>query len=347
MMSFRGGRLAALTLPTSTAWLLTDIAEAKGRQDLYTRQGPQLLTALREAALIQSVESSNRIEGVTVASGRLRPLVIGHAKPQDRSEEEIQGYRHALNLIHTNARDLAIAPDVLKRLHATAQHGVGDAGECKRVPNDIVEFRQGAAPIVRFRPVSVADTPAAVDEMCLAYQHAVAQAEAPPLVVVAALVLDFLCIHPFRDGNGRVARLLTLLALYRHGFEVGGYISLARLIEESKADYYDRLQGSSNGWHEGRHDLTPWMNYLLGVVRRAYREFEERAGQVKSPRGAKRALVEAAIDAFPGDFTLAEIERASPGVSRDMVRRVLKDLQKAGAVACLGRGPGAPWRKKR
>jgi len=346
MMSFRGGCLEKLSLPTGIVWLLTDIAEAKGRQDLYARQAPQLLKALRETALIQSVESSNRIEGVTVASARLRPLVVGHAKPQDRPEEEIHGYRQALNLIHTNAHDLAVTPDVLRRLHGTAQHGVGDAGQWKRVENEIVELRRGAAPVVRFRPVSVADTPAAVEELCVMYRQVIAQGGAPPLVAVAGLVLDFLCVHPFRDGNGRVARLLTLLALYHHGYEVGRYVSLERLIEESKEDYYDCLRRSSDGWHDGRHDLLPWLRYFLGIVRRAYREFETRAGQVKTPRGAKTALIEASIDSFPGNFTLAELERACPGVSRDMVRRVLRELQKAERVVCLGRGPGAAWRRK-
>jgi len=346
MMSFRGGRLGKLALPAGTVWLLTDIAEAKGRQDLYARQAPQLLKALREAALIQSVESSNRIEGVTVAAARLRPLVVGRARPQDRPEEEIHGYCQALNFIHTGARELSVTPDVLKRLHRVAQHGAGDAGQWKRVENEIIEFRQGAAPIVRFRPVAVADTPAAVDELCLSYRHVLSQEGVPPLVAVSALVLDFLCIHPFRDGNGRVARLLTLLALYHHGYEVGRYISLERLVEESKDEYYETLYRSSQGWHEGQHDLFPWLNYFLGVLRRAYRGFEERAGQIKTPRGAKTALIQAGIDAFPGDFTLGDLERACPGVSRDMVRRVLRDLQKSGKVLCLGRGPGAPWRRK-
>jgi Fic family protein len=346
MMSFRDGRLAKLALSQGTVWLLTDIAEAKGRHELYAKQAPQLLKALREAALIQSVESSNRIEGVTVPPGRLRPLVVGNATPQDRSEQDIHGYRQALQLIHTSWRDLPITPQTLQRLHRLALQGAGDAGQWKRVENEIVEFRQGATPIVRFRPVSVADTPAAIDELCLSYRHAVTQADVAEVVTVAALVLDFLCVHPLRDGNGRVARLLSLLALYHHGHEVGRYISLERLIEESKDDYYETLRRSSEHWHAGQHDILPWLNYFAAVIRRAYREFEHRAGDVKTPRGAKTALVTAAIDAFPGDFTLTDIERACPGVSRDMVRRVLMGLRRLGKVACLGRGPGAAWRKK-
>jgi len=346
MMSFRGKRLQDLALPTGTVWLITDIAEAKGRQQLYTKQAPQLLRALQEVALVQSVESSNRIEGVTVAPERLVPLVVGNARPRNRSEEEIRGYRRALNMIHTDAAKLQVTPEFLQRLHETTQEGAADAGQWKQKENEIIEFREGAAPTIRFRPLSVAETPEAVKELCLSYRAVLNQQEVQPLVAVAALVFDFLCIHPFRDGNGRISRLLTLLGLYQHGFEVGRFISLERLVEESRDDYYEALRKSSEGWHEGQHDLIPWLNYFLGVLRRAYREFEQRAGEVKSPRGAKTVLVEAAIDAFPGDFTLTQLEHACPGVSRDMVRRVLRQLKKKGRVTCLGRGPSASWRIK-
>jgi len=346
MMSFRGNRLKEIALPTGSVWLISDIAEAKGRQQLYTKQAPQLLKALREMALIQSVESSNRIEGVTVAADRLIPLVVGNAKPRDRSEEEIRGYRRALHLIHTDANKLELSPEFLRQLHRTTQEGAADAGQWKKKENEIIEFRENAPPTIRFRPVSVADTPAAVEELCLSYRASLNQQEVQPLVSVAALVFDFLCIHPFRDGNGRISRLLTLLGLYQHGYEVGRFISLERLVEESRDDYYEALRKSSEGWHEGKHDLIPWLNYFLGVLRRAYHEFERRAGEVKSPRGAKTVLVETAIEGFAGEFTLAELERACPGVSRDMVRLVLRQLQKKGRVACLGRGPSAHWRRK-
>jgi Fic family protein len=345
MMSFRGP-LRDFALPTGTAWLLSDIAESKGRQDLFTKQSPQNLQVLKDTALLQSVESSNRIEGVTVEPNRLRPLVIGNAKPRDRSEEEIHGYREALNLIHTSSANLPITPATVRRLHRICQEGIGDAGKWKGIENDIIEFRPDEPPRLRFRPVSVAATPQAVEEFCLSYRHALAQRPIPPLLVSVAFVLDFLCIHPFRDGNGRVSRLLTLLLLYHHGYEVGRYISLERLIEDSREDYYESLRRSSEGWHQGRHDLLPWVNYLLATIRRAYRLLEERAGQVQSPRGAKTALIEAAIDKYPGPFTLGDLERACVGVSRDMIRKVLQALQKAGKVECLGKGRNAHWRKQ-
>jgi Fic family protein len=333
-----------LAVPMSTNWLLNDLAEAKGKQELYTRQSPQLLRALREVALVQSVESSNRIEGVTVAADRLRPLVLGRARPKDRSEQEIAGYREALHLIHTKAEHLPITPELLRRLHKLCQQGSGDAGAFKRMDNEVIELRAGAAPIVRFKCVSARATPAAIEELCLVYRHAIDQDHIPPLVAIGALLLDFLCIHPFRDGNGRVSRLLTLLALYQHGYEVGRYISLERLVEEAKEDYYAVLRQSSHCWHGGRHDLLPWLNHFLAVIRRAYAEFEQRAGEVKAPRGAKAALLQQTLEHLTGDFSVAELECRCPGISRDHLRRLLKEMKAAGQVTCLGRGPGAKWR---
>jgi Fic family protein len=344
MMTFRRS-LQEFRLPMSTVWLMNDIAESKGRQELYTKQSPQILNALRDMAMVQSVESSNRIEGVTVQPDRLRPLVLGNTRPKDRSEEEIQGYRNALRQIHSNLAALPIIPDNLRKLHRTIQEGAGDAGQWKAVDNDIIEFRPGEAPRVRFRTLPHPQTPQAVEELCLLYRHALDQQHVPALVAVASLILDFLCIHPFRDGNGRVSRLLMVLGLYHHGIEVCRYLSLERLIEDSKEDYYAVLQASSIGWHDGTHDFLPWLNYFLAIVRRAYVQFEERAGQIKSPRGAKTALIESAVGSLVGQFGLSDVERTCPGVSRDMVRRVLQKMQRDGKIECLGKGRTAKWRR--
>jgi Fic family protein len=344
MLTFRNRRLRDHTLPMSTAWLLNDIAEARGKQELFTRQSPQVLKALRDAAIIQSTESSNRIEGVTVDPHRLRPLVLGNTRPRDRSEQEVQGYRRALNEIHTRHEKLPVTADTLKHLHTLCQSASGDAGRFKRIDNEVIELVPGAAPVIRFKCVSAKETPTAVDELCLLYRHALDQDNIPPLIAIAGLVLDFLCIHPFRDGNGRVSRLLTLLALYQHGYEVGRYISLERLIEESKEDYYECLNRSSQRWHEGKHELTPWLNFFLAIIRRGYAEFENRAGQVKAPRGAKTGLILAAVEAQSGTFRVSNIQNACPGVSLDMIRQVLKNLRGT-KVECLGRGQNAQWRK--
>lgn len=278
MMSFRDHRLERMPLTNGTVWLLTDIAEATGRQEGLLARSPEVVERLRRSALIQSVESSNRIEGVEVSADRLEPLVIGDARPRDRSEEEVQGYRRALSLVHEHAAELAVTSETVRRLHRLAQEGAGDAGEWKARDNEIVEFPPGGGPpVVRFTPVSAKETPAAMDELCRWYTHSVDQRKVQPLVAVAAVVLDVLCVHPFRDGNGRVARLLGLLGLYHAGYTVGRYVSIERLIEQSKEDYYENLRRSSQGWHEGRHDLGPWLNYFLVVLRRAYVELAEKA----------------------------------------------------------------------
>jgi len=342
-MTFRDGRIGRLALPPTSVWLLGDIAESKGRQGLLVRQAPKLVESLRQNALIQSVESSNRIEGVTVPNERLQPLVLGHARPRDRSEEEIQGYRKALQLIHKDASRLVVSPKTIQRLHSLCQDGAGDAGQWKRVDNEIVELRPGEAPRIRFHALEAKRAPAAMDELCAGYQHTLEQSHVHPLVVTAALVFDLTCIHPFRDGNGRVSRLLTLLALQHHGYEVGRFVSLERIVEESREDYYRSLFESSQGWHEGRHDLLPWLHLFLSTLRRAYRELEARAEEFKKGASTKTALVEAAISAFPGSFTLRELRAACPTVSAEMVRKVLRDLRAAGRLDALGRGPGARW----
>lgn len=327
----------------SAAWLLSDIAESKGRQQFFTERAPEALRALRDRARVESVESSNRIEGIVVEPGRLQPLVLGGTRPRDRSEEEITNYRRALDLIHQSSHELEVSPSLLQRLHGMVQAGSGDAGQWKSADNDIIEHTE-AGPLIRFRPVSAVGTPDAVAELCQNYYRLVQKETMPPLVAIAGLVFDFLCIHPFRDGNGRISRLLTLLVLYQQGFEVGRYVSLERLVEESREDYYDVLQRSSENWHDGKHDPTPWLHFFLSLIRRAYRLLEDRAEQLQDARGDKTAQVELAVASFEREFSLAELVEACPGVSRDMVRHVLQGLRKAGRVEVTGQGRAARWR---
>jgi len=207
-------------------------------------------------------------------------LVLGDASPRERSEEEILGYKNALSWIHGNYEKASIEPKTLKHLHALAQEGtIGDAGEWKESQNEIIELDPEGRLEVRFQPVKPALVPSAVEELCLAYKQSIDQFEITPLLAVACLVFDFLCIHPFREANGRVSRLLTLLTLYHHGHNVGRYISLERIIEQSKENYYEALQTRSLGWHDGSHDIMPWLHYFLSTIHTAYREFEERAVQ--------------------------------------------------------------------
>ena len=331
MMSFRGNRLENIKLPLSIVWLLETLAESKGRQQLYERQSPQLLKSLKEMALIESAESSNRIEGVTVERNRLRPLVIGNTRPRDRSEEEIVGYRMALNWIHTDYSKIPVTPDTCLRLHALAQGGTsGDAGQWKKTQNDIIEIFPDGRREVRFQPLAPDLVPKSMEELCLVYRHAVDQLKVTPLLATACFVLDFLCIHPFRDGNGRISRLLTLLLCYHHGHEVGRYISFERIVEQTKEDYYETLKASSVDWHEGEHDVIPWFTYLLSVWRRAYREFEERAERQRPKRGSKTDLVEYSLGNMIGPFGIADVERLCPNVSRDTIRLVMNRWREPG-----------------
>jgi len=346
MMTLRQFASGIETIPATTSWHLADLGEARGKQELFTRQSPQKLKALRENALIESAVSSNRIEGVEADQARVPTIVFGKGQLRDRNEEEIRGYRSALELIHERGASLPVSEETIRRLHRLVRGEIWDAGNYKDEDSNIIEKLADGRRRVRFKTVTAAKTPAYMNEMIRLWKGSLRERGVHPLVLLAAMNLDFLCIHPFRDGNGRVSRLLLLLQCYQLGFEVGRYVSLERVIEENKERYYETLEQSSQGWHEGHHDPWPYVNYLLFVLKTAYAELEERAGQLKSPRGAKTALVEAAIDAFPGQFSLNELAHACPGVSRDMVRRVLRDLQKAKKIVCLGRGPGAVWQRE-
>ncbi len=347
MMSFQGTRLQDTKLPLSSVWLLETLAECKGRQQLFENQSPQLLKTLREIALIESTESSNRIEGVTVEKNRLRPLVLGNIRPRDRSEEEIIGYRLALNWIHTEHHKIPISPETCLHLHGLAQGGTsGDAGQWKTKPNDIIEIFPDGHREVRFRPLAPERVPKAMEELCLGYRHSIEQLKVTPLLASACLVLDFLSIHPFRDGNGRISRLLTLLAFYHHGYGVGRYISHERIVEQSKEDYYEALKASSTGWHNGDHDVMPLFHFLLSTWRRAYREFEERAGRQRPERGSKTELVEYALQNLIGPFGIADLERLCPNVSRDTIRLVMNRWREEGRLEILGKGRDAKWKRK-
>ncbi len=334
-----------MKLPLSAVWLMNSIAEYKGKQELYARQSPQILKTLLETALIESAESSNRIEGVTVDRTRLKPLVIGHSKPRDRSEEEVAGYRKALDLIHIKHKSLQITPETIKELHRLCRGESWDAGKWKEKDNDIIRKHPDGRVEVIFKPVKAAKTPGMMTQLCLSYEHSISQFKYPDLYAVACLVLDFLSIHPFRDGNGRVSRLLTLLALYQHGFTVGKYISLERIVEQSKETYYETLNKSSQEWHEAKHDVIPWFNYFLGTVLAAYKEFEERAANIKPARGAKTALLIKAVDDQYGEFSISDIERACPAVSRVMIKKVFLKMRKDRKIKCLGKGQSAKWER--
>jgi Fic family protein len=330
-------------LPLTTVWLVSSIMEARGKQDLWLQKRPETLTALRQQAIIQSVESSNRIEGVTIPAERLRLLLLENARPRDRSEEELAGYRKALDWIFKKAVQECLTPRIVLHLHGLAQGGhSGDAGQWKARDNEIVEMLPNGERRIRFIPVKAKTVPKAMQILCDDYNTISGDDTAITPVAIAVLVFEFLCIHPFRDGNGRVSRLLTTMLLEQHGFLLCRYVSLERLIEESKDEYYAALGRCSQGWHDGANELIPWLNYLLGLVRRGY---EELARQVESGEDiGKSKLVRQVVMQQPGQFTLADIQAACPSVSVQLVKKVLAQLKAEDRVSLTGKGRGARWR---
>jgi len=348
MHSFTPDYLRALTFSADQLATIERLGEARGRQALFVAQSPEQLEVLRQAAIIESSESSNRIEGVVAAPGRVKALVLKSSEPRDRSEQEIAGYRDALNLIHESHDHMPLSVNVVLQLHSMVfRYLPADGGRWKPTDNEIVERGpDGSVVRVRFTPTPAVQTPQAMDDLVAGYRRAVDLDDVNPLIVVPLAILDFLCIHPFRDGNGRLARLLTLLLLYHFDYRVGRYISLERIIEESKETYYEALQASSQGWHEGDHDVAPWLNYLWGALVRAYDEFEERVGTLLSGRGSKTEQVKQAVARRFAPFSVSDIEADCPGVSRDMVRHVLRQMRDEGLIEVRGRGRGARWHRK-
>ena len=332
-------------IPVMTSWYLTDINEAKGRQELYKKQSPQRLTSLKEHALIESVVSSNRIEGVEVDKKRIGTIIFGKSLLHDRSEEEVRGYRKALHLIHEKGSKLPITENTCKKLHRLTRSGIWDAGKYKEKNSDIVEQRPDGSSSIRFRTVSAGKTSFYMKELIDSWQECINETKVHPLIVLAAFNLEFLCIHPFRDGNGRVSRLLMLLQCYHLEIEVGRYISIERLIEQNRERYYETLKLSSAGWHQGKHDPWHYINFICFILKSAYKEFEDRLGRLPQSRGEKTVMVQDAVKSFSGGFSISDLRRKCPAVGIDMIRRVLKDLQSQGVIECLGRGRNAKWDK--
>lgn len=346
MRSFEHGYLLETPISHSFVMAMRAVGEFRGRQMLYAEQYPEVLETLRHAAMIQSTESSNRIEGITVPPDRIMPLVDKKTKPRDRSEQEVAGYRDVLASIHAGSSSMRLSTTLIKDWHKAMYHYTDKKGGWwKQQDNAITEIRPDGRQVVRFRPASALATPKFMQQLIKLFEQSLAESQADPLLLVASFILDFECIHPFMDGNGRIGRLLTLLLLYHSGYEVGRYISLERIIEESKETYYDALLKSSRGWHEAKHDLRPWWEYFLGMLTAAYNEFESRIGAITSAKGAKREMVENVIFHLPQTFRFGDLQRACPGVSYPTLKRALADLKRKKKLRCLGKGRDAKWQR--
>lgn len=347
MHSLTDKYLKQLSFSSDEAAAMRTLGEYQGKQALYYKQAPETLESLKQAAVIESSESSNRLEGITAPKERIEAIVLKNSTPKDRSEQEIAGYRDALTLIHESAEHMEFSTNVILQLHSMVYRFMPNpGGKWKATNNEIVEKHPDGSKRVRFVPTSAHLTPQAMDDLIVNYKEAIHINHKDPLIVVPLAVLDFLCIHPFSDGNGRVARLLTLTLLYHFDYQVGRYISLERIFEETKESYYETLEKSSQGWHQGKHDVHPWLNYFWGTLTRAYREFEERVGNIKSGRGSKTEQIRQAVERKIGPFSISEIEDSCPGISRDMVRNVLRQMKEENLIEPTGKGRSAKWVKK-
>ena len=320
--------------------LLTTIHELKGKQTLFIEAKADMLTQLTEVAKIQSTEASNRIEGIYTSDDRLRALVRDKTRPQTRNEQEIAGYRDVLNTIHENHDHIPLKPSIILQLHRDLykfeSYDIG--GKYKSGDNVISEEDTQGNKTVRFQPMPAWETPEAMEELCRALDEAMLMGQIDPLLLIPMFVLDFLCIHPFNDGNGRMSRLLTLLLLYRAGYIVGKYISIEKLIETTKEQYYDSLQQSSQGWHANENDYEPFTKYMLGVLAGAYREFSSRVELLTTQGMSKSDRVRALIKDTVAPVTKKEILEKCPDISQVTVQRTLAELVESGEALKIGGG---------
>lgn len=340
MYTFDFDRYQNLLLKPEIVALIGDIHEYKGRQDLYETAHADILTSLLKIAKIQSTDASNRIEGVVVEDSRLKALMSKSTTPKNRNEQEIAGYRDVLSTIHENYEFIQIRPSYILQLHrdlyGMMSEGVG--GHWKLTDNIIQETDVNGEVFVRFRPTPAVETESAMTTLCDSYRRLVADSSVERLVLSILFVFDFLCIHPFHDGNGRMSRLMTLLLLYQNKFIVGKYISLEKIIEDSKETYYEALQKSSIGWQDQQNDPLPFVSYMLGVVLKAYRELSSR---VEGLIDFKKSKSERIRDLFENNYIpllKSEIAERCPDISIGMITLTLQRLLADGYINKVGQG---------
>ncbi len=326
---------------------VAQIREHKGRQDLYLEQRPAELKRLIEIAKIQSTEASNKIEGIITTSSRIKQLVLDKTSPISRDEEEIMGYRDVLNTIHESYKYIQIKTSYILQLHRDlyqySEKAIG--GRLKSTQNYINEEREDGKTYTRFVPLAPYETPSAMDTICDSFNRVLDECAVEPLVLIPIFIIDFLCIHPFNDGNGRMSRLLTTLLLYKSGYVVGKYFSLESKIEKTKEKYYEVLEECSQGWHEGENDYEPFIKYMLGIILSAYRDFENRVDVVGNKMPAQDR-VKKAIENKIGKFTKRDIMELCPNISKASVENALKDFINSGYIERHGEGRATFYVKK-
>lgn len=347
MRDFNYGKLRNIKWDNEVLGLVAQIHEYKGKQTLFLKQKPATLEKLVEIAKTQSTESSNKIEGVVTTAARIKQLCDQKTTPRNRDEEEISGYRDALSLIHESYEYIPIKSSYILQLHKVlyrySQRGIG--GRFKNTQNYITEIKESGEQIVRFMPLDPFETPTAIEKMCESFNRETDACEIDPLILIPAFIVDFLCVHPFNDGNGRMSRLLTTLLLYRAGYVVGKYVSLESKIEKTKESYYKALEKSDINWNNGENDLTPFIKYILGTVLAAYRDFEQRVILVEDKASAID-LVRNAVNNTIGKFTKSDIMELVPSVGKTSVENSLKILIEEGVIGRDGKGKATFYFRK-
>jgi len=340
---------AAKLLTNDIVNMLGYIHEYKGQQNLFIEAKADVLSHLLEIAKIQSTEASNRIEGIYTSDERIKALVKEKSAPRNRNENEIAGYRDVLATIHENYDYIPPRANVILQLHRDLYQysGMGIGGHFKNTDNVIEEELDDGTKRVRFRPATAFETPDMIENLCNQFLREVDRGEVDPLLLIPMFVLDFLCIHPFNDGNGRMSRLLTLLLLYRSGYIVGKYISIEMLIEKTKDTYYDALQASSTDWHDGTNDYMPFVSYTLGIIKSAYKTFSDRVEHLTTKGITKPERVRQFIENKLGKVTKKDIMDACPDISATTIERTLGDLVKDGTIIKIGTGRNTAYSYRR
>ncbi len=342
MRDFDYGKLCERTWDNEILSYVAKIHEYKGKQELYIRQKPVELKRLVEIAKIQSTEASNRIEGIVTTNVRLKQLIESKTTPRNRDEDEILGYRNVLNLVHENYPYLPVKPAYILQMHRDLLKytNLSYGGKFKTTPNEIDMNLPNGKKIVLFHPMEPYETPSAVEAICQSYERALQQEIVDPLILIPCFILDFLCIHPFNDGNGRMSRLLTLLLLCRSGYLVGQFISVEKAIADTKEAYYQALEQSDQNWHEGENDPKPFIKYMLAVILDCYREFESRT-HLSETLGAKSTaydIVKTYVEEKLGTFTKQEVLAACPSLGSSSVENALKKLTAEQIILKMGSG---------
>ena len=339
MRDFDYSKLKAKQWDSEILGLVAQIHEFKGRQELYLKQKPVALEKLMEIAKVQSTEASNKIEGIVTTSTRIQQLCMDKTTPRNRDEEEIMGYRDVLNTIHENFEYIPIRSSYILQLHRDlykySEKTIGD--RYKNTQNVIAENHADGSRRVIFTPLPPHETPDAIEAICESFNRMADSCEVDALILIPIFIHDFLCVHPFNDGNGRMSRLLTTLLLYRQGYVVGRYISIESKIEKTKIKYYEVLEQCGQGWHEAEENPMPFVKYLLGIILAAYRDFENRLNLVDDKLPAIEQ-VRAAIKEKIGKFTKSEIMELVPAIGKASVENSLKQLTEEGAIERHGKG---------